>query len=122
MNRDPELDTIGRILASEEALVPSSGFVSAVMGRVHEENSALAPIPFPWKRALPGMSLAAAVFGWGVFEMLRHASELRLSPSMHITGTGLTGLESADWAVMALAVSLLTWHAARRLIGGSGLL
>ena len=60
-----ELDSVGAILASEETIVPSSGFLAAVMERVQEESCAPAPIPFPWKRAIPGFVLAAAVFGWG---------------------------------------------------------
>jgi hypothetical protein len=51
------------ILASEEAIVPSSGFLAAVMESVQDESRAPAPIPFPWKRAVPGFVLAVAVFG-----------------------------------------------------------
>jgi hypothetical protein len=50
--RDHELD---RILSAEDELVPSSGFVRSVMDGVRMEASAPAPIPFPWKRALPGL-------------------------------------------------------------------
>src|SRR5271170_2739128 len=66
-----ELDSVDAILASEEAIIPSSGFVAAVMERVQEESRAPAPIPFPWKRAIPGFVLVAAVFGWGGVEFVR---------------------------------------------------
>ena len=59
-----------RLLAAEEELVPSSGFLAAVMERVQEEAQAPPPIPFPWKRAIPGMVLAAGVLGWGGFELM----------------------------------------------------
>ena len=48
--------TIERILATEEELIPSSGFLASVMERVHEEARTPAPIPFPWKRAVPGIA------------------------------------------------------------------
>jgi len=35
------------------------GFLASVMDRVREEAAAPPPIPFPWKRALPGMALVA---------------------------------------------------------------
>lgn len=48
---------IARALASEhEHLVPSSGFAASVMAAIAHEASAPAPIPFPWKRALPGFA------------------------------------------------------------------
>lgn len=123
MIRDSELDIIGRILASDEALVPSSGFVSAVMERVHEESKALPPIPFPWKRAIPGITLAAGVFGWGAFEMLRHASSMTVpGTTIHLSTAAITGVETTGWVALALAVSLLAWRLSRRLAGGTGLL
>jgi hypothetical protein len=55
---DAEHNEIDRILATEDALVPSSGFLASVMDHVQEEAAAPAPIPFPWKRALPGAIVA----------------------------------------------------------------
>jgi hypothetical protein len=123
MERKAELDTIERILASEEALVPSSGFASVVMERVHQESAAPPPIPFPWKRAIPGMALAAGTFGWGAFEMMRHLSAMTISLApIHFSAATTSGLESAGWAVLALAASLLAWRASYRLTGRAGLL
>lgn len=123
MDHERELDAIGRILASEEALVPSSGFVSAVMERVRQESAAPAPIPFPWKRAIPGIALAAGVFGWGAFEMMRQApvKAISLAP-LHFSVAATSGLESTGWVVLALAISLLSWRFSVRLIGRTGLL
>jgi hypothetical protein len=56
MMQNEEFD---RILSGEAELVPSSGFASAVMHAVREEASAPPPIPFPWKRALPGIAAFA---------------------------------------------------------------
>ena len=123
MDHERELDAIGRILASEEALVPSSGFVSAVMERVRQESAAPVPIPFPWKRAIPGMALAAGVFGWGAVEMVRYASTMTMSLGpLHLSAATTSGLESGGWAALALAASLLAWRISYRLFGRSGLL
>lgn len=47
-----------RILSRRDEIVPSSGFVASVMEAVRREAAAPAPIPFPWKRALPIVGLA----------------------------------------------------------------
>ena len=69
-NVKPEADdaAIDRILATEEELIPSSGFLAATMERVREEAACPKPIPFPWLRALPGIVLGVFVLGWGGFD------------------------------------------------------
>ncbi|HEV2326162.1 MAG TPA: hypothetical protein VGS10_19645 [Terracidiphilus sp.] len=122
MEHRPELDTIGSILASEEALAPSSGFVSAVMERLQEESRVPPPIPFPWKRAIPGMVLAGGVFGWGAFEMMRHASAISIPPVFfQLSATATSHLETIGWVVLALAASMLVWRFSCRLVGRAGL-
>jgi hypothetical protein len=67
--RDDELD---RLLAAEfPGIEPSSGFAASVMEAVGEQASAPSPIPFPWRRALPGLAGAAVAVAWGVVEFLR---------------------------------------------------
>jgi hypothetical protein len=66
-----ELSGAESILASEEPIVPSSGFLGGVMERVKEESAMAAPIPFPWKRALPGFVVATAILGCGGVEFVR---------------------------------------------------
>ena len=123
VERKADSDMIERILASEEVLVPSSGFASAVMERVHKESTAPRPIPFPWKRAIPGMALAAGVFGWGAFEMMRHAPAMAISLApLRLSAAVTSGLESTGWVVLALAASMLAWRFSVRLIGRAGLL
>jgi hypothetical protein len=51
---------LDRILAQEDALVPSSGFAASVMDAIQEQAAAPAPIPFPWKLALPGIAALVA--------------------------------------------------------------
>jgi len=120
-----EQDRIDSILAAEEELIPSSGFLSAVMERVTEEARVPAPFPFPWARAIPGFLLALGVFGWGGFELVRLAvpavRELALTQP-HLSTAMELPLEQAGWVVLALAASLASWMLSRRLAGRSGLL
>ncbi len=48
-----------RILSNEEEILPSSGFAASVLEAVQHEAAAPPPIPFPWKRALPGLCVVA---------------------------------------------------------------
>jgi len=112
------------ILASEEPIVPSSGFLSAVMDRVKEESAMPAPIPFPWKRALPGFVLVAGFLGWGAVQLvsvgvpaLKGASFSipRVSPSL-LLATNLHAAQ-AGWVALAAGISVASWLLARKLVG-----
>jgi hypothetical protein len=116
---------IDEILATDEELVPSSGFLSAVMERVQEEASAPAPIPFPWKRALPGIALVAGVFVWLGVELVRTgvAAMQQVTPATVQVPPGLVQpLEQAGWVGLGLGISLASWLLTRRLAGRSGLM
>jgi hypothetical protein len=54
---DRDLD---RILARGSEIVPSSGFTARVMGVVRRD-AVTPPIPFPWKRAIPGLAAAVLI-------------------------------------------------------------
>ncbi|MEI9967378.1 MAG: hypothetical protein WDM87_01645 [Terracidiphilus sp.] len=116
---------IERILAAEEELIPSSGFLAATMERVREESAMPKPIPFPWLRALPGIVLAVAVLGWCGFEMvragLRSAGEIPLAQS-HWPAVNMHALEPVGWVAVALVAPMLSWILSRRISGRSGLL
>jgi hypothetical protein len=51
-------DDLDRILSTEQEIIPSSGFVRSVMDAVRHDAAAPPPIPFPWRRALPGLCAA----------------------------------------------------------------
>ena len=124
-SEEMELSRIDHILASEELLIPSSVFLASVMERVHEEATAPPPIPFPWKRTVPGMVLAAGVFGWGAFELVRYGlpavGSIALTPP-HLSAAVARPLEQVGWVALALGASLLSWLLSRRLAGRGGLL
>jgi len=107
------------ILGAEEELVPSSGFLASVMDQVREEAAAPPPIPFPWKRAVPGFIVAAGVFGWTAMEFAR-----RIGPAvgnvtplpLQLSAAVVRPLEQAGWVVAAFAVSIASWLLSRRLV------
>lgn len=122
---EAELAVMDRILASEEPLLPSSGFAAAVMERVREEVDTPAPIPFPWKRILPGVVVIAAALGWCVFELGQYTLAAARSlpagaPAMF--GVNFQSFATAGGLALALLTPLLSWLFARRIIGGSRLL
>jgi hypothetical protein len=124
-NETMELCRMDHILATEEELVPSSGFLIAVMERVEEESRAPAPIPFPWKRAMPGFALAGGVFGWVGVELTRWgytAVKENLLATPHFPISLVQSIEQAGWVALALGASLASWLLARMLAGRSRML
>jgi hypothetical protein len=118
-------EMLDRILATEEELVPSSGFAATVMERIREEAAVPPPIPFPWKRAIPGIALATGVFGWGAVELTREAiSAVQRAPSipLQIPDSLQRPVEGIGWVAIALVVSLASWALSRFMTGDSRLL
>lgn len=56
MNQHSQPDPLDQVLLTEDLLLPSSGFAASVMERIEVEAATPAPIPFPWKRGLPGLA------------------------------------------------------------------
>jgi hypothetical protein len=126
---------IEAILAGEEELMPSSGFVASVMEQVRQEAALPAPTPFPWIKAILILLLASGVFGWGAVELVRVGqpwlgqlglgltalSSLTISP-LHLSADLVRALEQAGWVALALGSSLVCWLVSRRLAGRGGLL
>ena len=126
INHSGMLDAkIEAILASKEDLIPSSGFLASVMERVQEEAVAPRPIPFPWKRAIPGILAISGVFAWGAVKFFRQGLPILNSttlPLPHLPAALDIPVEAAGWVALALAVTLLSWLLSRRLAGRGGLL
>jgi hypothetical protein len=124
---DSEID---HILAAEDELIPTSGFLAAVMEQVQEQVIAPPPIPFPWKRTIPAILTIIGIFGWGGFELVRLGPPV-LAPlaqnsftllPMHIPSALAASANQIEWVALALGVSLLSWLFARHLAGRGGLL
>ena len=112
-------ENLDRILGGEEELAPSSGFVAGVMDRVRQEAAAPEPIPFPWKRALPGMIVVGAALLWCLVQLVQIGiAEARTPVLIPLNSTNLVNLrvESAGWIAAALGVSLISWLLARRIV------
>jgi hypothetical protein len=121
-------DEIYRILSRDDEILPSSGFAVSVMEAVRREAAVPPPIPFPWKRALPGLvaggfALTLAL-GAGVVALVRL---LRASTSPQFSATLPPmmppifhgGMESAAmWTVMALLVAWVSVKLSMRLASG----
>jgi hypothetical protein len=119
-----QITNLDRILASDEELAPSSGFVASVMDRVRQEAAVPEPIPFPWRRALPGMILVGVGLVWCLVLLVRMGIAEAKTPvliAMHPAALMTPQVESAGWIAAALATSLLSWLLARRMVGQRGL-
>lgn len=110
-------DDIDRVLSSDDSIVPSAGFAASVMEAVRRDAEAPPPIPFPWKRALPGL-----IYCVGALVTL-----LILGLSQAGGGTALSNrltrtLEVAKdagmgWIAVALVVSLVSVVFSIRVVG-----
>jgi hypothetical protein len=120
-----EMSGLDAMLASEEEITPSSGFLSAVMERVEEEASAPPPIPFPWMRALPGIAVVVGVFGWMGVELVRvgvPAIGQSLPATVQIPPGMVQPLEQVGCVALGLGLSAASWLLTRRLAGRGELL
>ncbi len=117
-------EEIDRILSRKGAIVPSSGFVDSVMHAVRSEASTPGPIPFPWRRAWPGLLVAGlavvAVVVLSVVQVVAKpavfAARLTSAPELR------TILETAarfgvGWILLALLVALVSAKFSMRLAG-----
>jgi hypothetical protein len=121
---DQQLDAA--LGSEQDHILPSSGFADAVMTAVRQQAAAPAPIPFPWKRALPGIVAAVlllgamlAMAGQAFFRLLRQAAAA--PAALHGSPALAPFLRSALnpgvlWGVLSLVVPLICLLALRRMI------
>jgi hypothetical protein len=95
------------------------------MENIRNEAAAPPPIPFPWKRAIPGILLAGGVFAWSAVVLFRYGlppvSGIPLIQPQHLAALERP-IEETGWVALALGISLLSWLLSHRLAGRSGLL
>ena len=113
---------IDRILSREEEILPSSGFAASVMGAVRREAAAPPPLPFPWKRALPGLVVGGFVLVLvfvgvvvAIAQLIRASANTHFSMSLPSVLTPVFGLGlqrnleiAASWTVLALLVAFVS--------------
>jgi hypothetical protein len=108
-------DELDQILSEKDEIVPSSGFVEGVMNAVQSEAAAPPPIPFPWKRALPGLAVA----GLASISLLVAGVETLSSRTTATPGTpalapawasifGTSRVLDAGWIALALVLSFIS--------------
>jgi hypothetical protein len=108
-------DEIDRILSREDEVLPSSGFAVSVMDAVRREAAAPPPIPFPWKRALPGLVVGAFVLALVLVAGVVAIAQLGMASASAQFSTSLLSVSpptlhggigsSAIWTAMALLVA-----------------
>jgi hypothetical protein len=129
-------DEMNRILSSEDEILPSSGFAVSVMDAVRREAAAPPPIPFPWKRALPGLVVAGLamvlvlVAGIVAIAQFGKASTTTWFPTSWSLSSFLPsatppilhgGMESAAiWTAMALLLAFVSVKLSMRMASGRG--
>jgi hypothetical protein len=105
-------DSVDQILFQEEEILPSSGFAARVMDAVYRQASTPSPIPFPWKRAFPGLATAALTL---LSVLLGFADLVWAASSVRHSATGAPVLvlafhsklmAQAGWVVLVSFVTL----------------
>ena len=102
-------DEFDRIM-SEEEILPSSGFAASVMEAVRREAAAPPPIPFPWKRALPGALFAATtLIGILAVCMIKLFDSNSLAQPVSVSTWQLLLQVHFQWVLLGLAVVFVGW-------------
>lgn len=104
----------------QDAILPSSGFADSVMTALDHEAAAPAPIPFPWRRALPGIAAAAltilAILAAMVFILRTATPSIASGFSWQPQLMALLHHGDALWLLLALAVTAACLLLCRRLL------
>lgn len=116
---------LDRILSKEAEIFPSSGFAASVMEAVAREAAAPPPIPFPWKRALPGLSAAGlalvSIFVASIL-LLHHGVASQPLPAEWLSAfASLMQASKAlglNWIALALLLSLASVKLSMRFASG----
>ena len=108
---------INSILSREDEILPSSGFTASVMDAVRREAASPPPIPFPWKRALPGLVVAGLALVLILIRVIATIAQLgkATTPSLSMSMPPVPppifhgGLGSAAiWTLLALLLALVS--------------
>jgi hypothetical protein len=121
-------EDIDRILSRDEEILPSSGFAVSVMDVIRSEAAAPPSIPFPWKRALPGMIAGVLALGGVLIAVVFGIAQADRATASHSAVVALPslsqllhgGVESAViWSLLALLFAFVSVKFSMRLLSGS---
>lgn len=104
-------DDLDRVLIAKDEDIPvSSDLAPSIMEAIRSENVMPRPIPFPWKRALPGLAATGVTLAGllaFVFEQLAHVAVPL--PTNAIFPAGWMPLAwSLGWSTTGLLLSLIS--------------
>jgi hypothetical protein len=118
-------DEIDQFLCEEIAIVPSTGFVGGVMDAVRREASAPPPIPFPWKRVLPGLGAGVLALTAMVIALVKTAGHAtastnqgRMFPAV-VHAMDISTMYGIGWILAAILLTLVCVMLSMRLTTGS---
>ena len=118
---------INSILSREDEILPSSGFTVSVMDAVRREATAPPPIPFPWKRALPGLVVAGLALVLILISIIAAIAQLgkATTPQLSMSVPSAMppifsgGIKSAAiWTMLALLMTFVSVKLSMRLASG----
>jgi len=118
---------INSILSREDEILPSSGFTVSVMDAVRREATAPSPIPFPWKRALPGLVVAGLALVLILISVIAAIAQLgkTTTPQLSMSVPSAMppifsgGIKSAAiWTMLALLMTFVSVKLSMRLASG----
>jgi hypothetical protein len=103
-------DDLDHLLSHETEIVPSFGFTASVMNAVRAQAQAPPPIPFPWKRALPGMAAAVLSLAWIVFACVAVFSSkgVGATEALSVPSTLQPLWHAASWVLIALVTTVVS--------------
>jgi len=127
MKRLIQHDEIDHLLSREEAILPSSGFATSVMDALRREAAAPPPIPFPWRRVLPGLVAGGFALALVLVEIVLVIAQAgkTTAPQSSMSLPSLIpplfhgGIESAAlWTVLALLMAFVSVKLSMHLASG----
>jgi hypothetical protein len=119
---------IDLILSREQEILPSSGFAVLVMNAVRRESQAPPPIPFPWKRALPGVLVGGFALALVLIAIAAAILQADKAAPPQFSVSLLSGMpplfhggieSAAIWTVLALLAVLVSVKLSMRLASGA---
>ena len=87
------------------------------MEAIRSEAATPPPIPFPWKRALPGLAAAGFALVWLVALVLDRLLQSCVTPPLtpSLPAASVPIVQAAGWSVLALLLSLISVKLSMRL-------
>jgi hypothetical protein len=104
-------DEIDRILASEDEIEPSPGFLASVMEAVEREAAAPPTLTFPWIRLLPGflaMVVAMTAAMWHGIGVLSDPAVVAVLDDQIRQFADLATRFGLQWIVLGLVITAIS--------------